>query len=109
VSEVRYYLDEHVSRAIQRGLQQRGIDAVMAVDSGLMGQDDLTHLQFATSQGCVVYTNDADFLVLHADGVPHAGMVYAEVGISVRAAIDGLELVFRVYSAEEMRNRLEYL
>ena len=109
MTAIRYYLDEHVARAIARGLIQRNIEAVLACDEGMSGADDLLHLQFATSQQRTVYTNDADFARHHDAGIPHAGIVFARVGIRIRDALDGLEMVFDVYSAEEMRNRLEYI
>jgi predicted nuclease of predicted toxin-antitoxin system len=109
MTAIGYYLDEHVARAIAHGLAQRGIEAVLACDEGMSGADDLIHLQFATSQQRTVYTNDADFLRHHDAGVPHAGIVYARVGIRIRDALDGLEVVLQVYSAEEMRNRVEFL
>lgn len=108
MAPVRFYLDDHVSRAIENGLHMRGIDALRAYVAGMGGAKDIDHLMFATAQGRVVYTNDADFLVLH-ERVPHAGIVYAKVGIRVRDALEGLALVHAVYSAEEMQNRLEFL
>jgi hypothetical protein len=109
VSAVRYYFDEHVSRAIAKGLTRRGIDVLLAVDAGMAGRDDIDHLQFATNQARSLYSNDTDFLALHASGVSHAGIIYAAVGTAFRDAIDGLEMISRVYTAEEMIDRLEYL
>lgn len=106
---VRYYLDEHVSRAIEHGLQQRLIDAVRAFSAGNQGADDAAHLAYATELGRVVYTNDTDFLRLHALGNSHAGIVYAPVGISVREAVEGLAVIHQVLSAEEMQNHVGFL
>lgn len=108
MTAVRYYLDDHVSRAVENGLQMRGIDALRSFSAGMSGASDAEHLTFATSQGRTVYTNDEDFTRLHTQ-MEHAGIVYARVGIRVRDVLDGLELIFQVYSAEEMQNRLEYL
>lgn len=109
MTAVRYYLDDHVSRAIENGLRLCGIDALRSHTAGMAGVADQAHLAFATSTCRVVYTNDADFLRLHSQGIQHAGIVYAPVGIRVREAIDGLALIHQVLSAEEMQNHLEFL
>jgi hypothetical protein len=56
-AKIKFYVDEHVSRAVVRGLRQRGAD--------------------------VLRVPEADFLRHHAAGVPHAGIVYAPPGTSI--------------------------
>lgn len=55
----------------------------------------------------MVFTQDADFLRLHAEGVPHAGIVYARQGTSVGDVIRGLMLIRQVLTAEEMAGHVE--
>ena len=109
MTRVRYYFDDHVSKAIERGLSKLGIDVLRAFTAGMPGAEDTVHLAFATSQMRTIYTNDADFVRLHHSGIHHAGIVYAKVGITIGDAIEGLNLVYSVYSAEEMTDRLEFL
>jgi predicted nuclease of predicted toxin-antitoxin system len=77
---IRFYLDEHVPRAVVRGLRQRGADVLTVQEANLLGASDEEHLERAKAEGCIVFTQDVDFLRLHAAGVEHAGIVYAPQG-----------------------------
>ena len=79
---LKFHLDEHVSPAIDAGLRRRGIDVTTTREVGLQGAADTDHIAFALSAGRVIVTHDEDYLMLHAQGVRHAGIVYA---ISTRA------------------------
>jgi uncharacterized protein with PIN domain len=107
--KIRFYADEHVPRAIIRGLRERGIDVLTVSDAGLLRASDEEHLQFANSQGCVLITQDSDFLRFHALGLPHAGMVYVPHESSIGDTIRGLMLIYQVLEAEEMHSHVEYL
>lgn len=60
--EVRYFTDEHVSRAVLRGLRQRGVDVLSVPEANKLGATDEEHLAFALAEGRVVFTQDDDFL-----------------------------------------------
>jgi hypothetical protein len=107
--EVKFYTDEQVSKAVIKGLRQRGADVLSAPEAGMLGASDEEHLTLATTEGRVIFSHDQDFLRLHAAGVEHAGIAYAPHGTSVGAIINGLMLIQQVLDAEEMRNHLEYL
>jgi hypothetical protein len=107
--EVKFYTDEHVAKAVIKGLRQRGADVLTAPEAGMLGASDEEHLALAAAQGRVIFSHDQVFLRLHATGVEHAGIAYAGQGTSVGAIINGLMLIQQVLDAEEMRNQLEYL
>jgi predicted nuclease of predicted toxin-antitoxin system len=107
--KIRFYADEHVPRAIIRGLRERGIDVLTVSDAGLLRASDEEHLQFANSQGRVLITQDSDFLRFHALGLPHAGIVYVLHESSIGETIRGLMLVYQVLEAKEMHSHVEYL
>jgi uncharacterized protein with PIN domain len=106
---VKFYSDEHVAKAVARGLRQRGVDTSTAVESGLSGAPDEQHLQFAVSEGRIIVTQDDDFLRLHAAGHPHAGIAYAAQGTSIGDIIRGLMLIYQVLDADDMVNHVEFL
>jgi len=56
-----------------------------------------------------VITHDADYLRLHAAGVPHAGIVYAPPDKSIGDIIRGAWLIAEVLDSGEMMNHLEFL
>ncbi|MBK8023273.1 MAG: DUF5615 family PIN-like protein [Chloroflexi bacterium] len=79
-------------------------------DLGLRGDSDIHHLQRASEMGRVLCTFDFDFVRLHAQGVPHEGIVIAQhFDTTVGDWVRGLELICGAMTAEEMQNHVEYL
>ncbi len=48
--KIRYYADEHVAKAVARGLRRRGVDLLTAPEADMLGATDQEHLQFAARQ-----------------------------------------------------------
>ncbi len=109
MDKIRYYMDEHVAKAVIRGLRERGVDVMSVVDAGMLGAMDQEHLEFAFREHRVIFTQDDDFLQLAAKGHPHAGIVYSPQHTSVREIIQGLMLIYQVLEAKEMVNHCEFL
>lgn len=60
--------------------------------------------------GYVLCTHDADYLELVSDGKEHAGIVFGQQHKhSIGEWVSFLELVHRVYDADEMKNLVEYV
>ena len=74
MAPVRFYTDEHVGRAVVRGLRQRGADILTVSEAGMLGASDEEHLERARVEGRVLFTQDDDFLRLHASEIDHAGI-----------------------------------
>ena len=106
---VRFYMDEHVPRAVTAGLRRRGVDVMTAQEAGLHPAADEKHLAFALQEGRVIFTQDADFLRLHAAGVPHGGIVYVHQQTPVGHIVRGLMLIHDLLVAEDMTNHVEFL
>jgi predicted nuclease of predicted toxin-antitoxin system len=102
-------MDEHVPTAITKGLQRRGVDVVTVQEQGTLAASDEEHLALAAEEGRVLFTQDADFLRLHARGVPHAGIVYARQQTEIGVVIRGLMLVYQVLDPEDMQNHVEFI
>lgn len=107
--QLKFYLDEHVPRAVAEGLRRRGIDVLRAQEAGMLEAADEEHLALALREGRVVVTQDADFLRLHAAGRAHAGIVYAPQATPIGAIIRGLMLIHDVLGPEDMVNHVEFL
>jgi len=75
----------------------------------MRGVSDEEQLSLAANQGRVVFTQDADFLRLHASGIDHSGIVYAHQQTPIGEMMRGLMLVCQVLDANEMRNHIEFL
>lgn len=58
----------------------------------------------------VIFTEDDDFLILHSQGMSHAGITYCEQNSrSIGQIIRGLELIWQVLEPDEMFNRIEFI
>lgn len=106
---IKYYTDEHVSPAIVSGLRRRGIEVLSAKEVGMLTVADEKHLEFAAAQGMVIFTQDDDFLRLHAAGISHGGIIYAHQRMPIGQIIQGLTLVYQILTPEEMQNHVEFL
>lgn len=106
---IKFYTDEHVSRAVIRGLRHRGVDVLTTQEAGMLGATDEKHLELASQENRVIFTQDDDFLRLHASGLEHAGIVYARQQAAIGEIIRGLVLVYQVLEPDEMKNRIEFL
>ena len=106
---IRFYVDEHVSGAVIRGLRQRGLDVTTVSEADLLGASDVEHLEWAGGEGRVIFTQDTDFLRLHAAGYSHAGIAYAPQGTPVSRIIRGLLLIHEVLESHEMMGHVEFV
>lgn len=109
MSQISYYTDEHIAKAVIYGLRQRGIDVLSVPEADMMGASDEVHLAFALTEGRVLVTQDTDFLRLTTAGALHAGVVYAPQHTPIGDMIRGLVLIHQVLTAEEMIGQIEYL
>ena len=107
--EIKFYMDEHVAKAIVRGLRQRGVDVLTLADANMLGASDEEHVELAQREGRVIFTQDQDYLRLHSAGVSHAGIAYLTHEKSIGEIIRGLMLIYEISDADEMEGRVEYL
>jgi predicted nuclease of predicted toxin-antitoxin system len=99
-----------LSSAIADGLRRRGIDVTTTPESGLLTATDEEQAAYGVQTGRVIFTQDRDFLRLHASGLPHAGIAYCEKDTKgIGEIIAGLVLIWEVLEPDEMANRVEFL
>lgn len=108
------YMDHHVPSAVTEGLRRRGIAVITAQNDGYARREDDELLQRATGLGCLVYTQDEDFLVLaeawQGLGREFAGVVFGrQLNTTVGAAVQDLELICLLMTPEEARNKVIFL
>ena len=106
---IRFYTDEQVARAVVDGLRRRGVEVLTCQEASLLGTPDVDHLTYATEQGCVIFSQDDDFLRLHMAGISHAGIVYAHQRTPIGVVIQGLSLIHEVLEPQEMINHVEFI
>ncbi len=108
------YMDHHVPSAISGGLRRRGVSVLTAGEDGLAEADDDVLLDRATELGRLVYSNDDDLLAIaHVwleTGRDFAGIAYSHpLRISVRQAIESLEVIAKASDPADSRNVIYYL
>ena len=107
---IRFHLDEHCAAAIAEGLRRRGVDVTTTPEAGLRGTGDDEQLAYIVAQGRMIFTEDEDFLRIHAAGTPHPGIAYCQQQArSIGEIIRGLLLVWDIHEPGEVANRIEYL
>jgi hypothetical protein len=107
---IRFHLDEHCDPAIAAGLRLHRVDVTTTPQAGLLHAEDEDHIAYAMQTGRVVFTQDQDFLRLHAASVEHRGIAFCyQQCRSIGQIIAGLLLIWEIYEPEEMVNRVEFL
>lgn len=107
---IRFQFDEQFPVAVVTGLRRRGIDVMTTVEAGLLGASDIEQLAHAYSDGRVMVTHDSDFLDLHYQGHPHAGIAYCEQSLrSIGGLIDALRLIYEALEPADMVGQIEFL
>jgi hypothetical protein len=75
-----------------------------------MAASDEEQIEFALTQGRVIFTQDDDFLRLHQAGNPHAEIPYChQRSHSIGEIINALTLIWEWIEPEEMRNHVEFI
>lgn len=110
MAKVRFLVDVHVHRAVTTGLQRRGVEVLTCQEAGLGRADDDEILEFARTNGWVVFTQDDDFLkICSMPGYQQSGLVYSHKRNSVSRILSGLMLIYEVLELEEMENHIEFV
>lgn len=110
---LKLYLDENIPEAVGLALSLRGYDVLTTVEAGNKGKDDLFQLEFASSQGRLLFTfNVKDFVMLHLEflkkGKPHKGIIVSKQ-ISTKESIDRLIRLILTSTEEKVSNNLVWL
>ncbi len=107
--KLRFYTDEHVHGSVVQWLRLRDIDVLTTKESKMLGATDAEHIAFAKKEGRVIFTQDVDFLRLHAKGAEHYGIVYAHQRTAIGSVIRGLMLLHQILEYNNMQNHIEFL
>ena len=116
MSRIRLYFDEDaMHEALLVALRARRVDAVTALECGMVNHGDEQHLVCSSDAGRVLFSyNIRDFSTLHARWLA-SGREHGELILAVQRRYSVGEQLRRVLqiinrrSAEEMRSQVEYL
>lgn len=115
MSKIRLYLDEDTgSNRLLQALVARGLDVMTAAEAGMLSRSDEEQLSWALENQRVIYSfNIRDFYRLHGirlqRGESHAGIILGQQAYSVGEQTRRLLKLIAAISAEDMRDRVEFL
>jgi predicted nuclease of predicted toxin-antitoxin system len=105
MSLIKFYTDVHISREAVRQLQLKGVDIIHCGDVGMSDADDTAHLEYATQNGRVMITCDADFEQINAAwqaaSRPHGGIVYITSGEKCKAIGEIVKEILFLHQASD--------
>jgi hypothetical protein len=109
-----FLMDHQIHLAITEGLRRRGIDVLTALEDGRSTARDDELLQRATVLHRVFVSQDQDLLRITAEwqrsGRDFSGVAFGiQQDLDIGGTIEYLELIAHTKSAEEMRNRVQYI
>jgi len=107
-------MDVHIRRPITTGLRLRKVDVLTAQEDGMGTAADPLLLDRAQALQRVLFSQDEDLLreaaLRQSEGIPFAGVINAhQQNISVRAAIEDLELIAKASTIKELANAVIFL
>ncbi|MFB6100824.1 MAG: DUF5615 family PIN-like protein [Candidatus Nanohalobium sp.] len=106
---MRFYLDEHVSGAVKRGLESRGHDVLTMQEADRSGAEDIEQLLFTKEEKRVTVTADQDFLRLDSSE-EHRGIVF--IANREESAGEKIRKITRIgdqINQDEMKNHVEFV
>jgi predicted nuclease of predicted toxin-antitoxin system len=113
---MRLLFDENFNNDILRGLLLRNpdLDIIRVQDVGLSGVDDRDILEWAASQGRILFTHDVQTMVDFAyervaAGKPMPGVFEVKRGLAVGPIIDEILLLVECSLPNEWENQVRYL
>ena len=108
--QINFHRDENVSNAIAQGLRRRGINVTTTDEESLIGVSDEEHLSFSRLQQRILFTQDDDFLRLHQNNIPHAGITYChQCKRSIGEIIQALCLIWEWLEPDDMIGQVEFI
>ena len=113
---LRLAIDENFNNDVLRGLlrRSRNLDVVRVQDAGLGGADDPVILDWAAAEKRVLVSHDISTLIAHAylrvsREQPMPGVLEVPRGVSIRQAIEELQLLAECAEPSEVQNHVLFL
>src|SRR4051812_20232846 len=95
---IRFHLDEHCDPTIAAGLRLHGVEVTTTSEAALLRAPDEEHIAYGVASDRVLFTQDQDFLRLHAAGAEHRGIAFCfQQSRSIGQIIAALLLIWEVY------------
>jgi predicted nuclease of predicted toxin-antitoxin system len=101
MTKPKFYLDENVPTEVAALLLADGIDIITAHSQNMLGSSDIEHFHYAIKLGCVLCTQDKDFLRIHQRDAKHCGILYGKQrNMRVEKWVKAIRYYYDTYTAE---------
>lgn len=109
---LKFYFDTHIAKVAAEQLRAKGITVIRCEEVDMASASDEEHLQYATDNGCIMVSQDADFPVLHSQwsqkNKKHAGIFKLPSGIQGDAQISLVVNMISFYAESEDGGAVDY-
>jgi predicted nuclease of predicted toxin-antitoxin system len=112
MGKIRFYFDEHLSRALAESLRRSGYEVILAVDIGMVQKDDDSeHLPFAQEQELVMVTCDRPFAGRTMMIIEHSGLICLSENLrkNISASARALVQFAENYTSEDVKGIVYWL
>jgi len=108
---MRFYLDEHISKAIANGLRQRGHDVETVQEAKNIGKSDREQIVYAAQKEMIIVTADSYFLaIVNKEKMNHPGIIFITgQDIMLGEVIRRIDIISTFLSQENMKNHIEFV
>ena len=107
---LNFHLDKNVSNAIGISLRRYGINVTTITEAGLLGKPEELHVEFAMTEGRVIFTQNADFLRINQAGSPHNGIIYCHKNSRyIGEFLISLVRIWEYLELDDLRGRVEFI
>jgi hypothetical protein len=107
-SSIALYIDEQFPINLAVELRNHGVDVLTTQEAQRAGTPDEDQLNYATTHGRVLVTQDKDFLEL-AISHYHLGIIYARQSLQPGIIVEDLVLIAKAAKPEELEQQIWWL
>lgn len=113
MTKMKFYLNENIPIVLADALKRRGYDVITTQSAGRKQASDIEQILFTIKQNRVILTFNTVHYVkihieLHRKGINHSGIIVSDQ-LPVGELLRRLLKLTSSLSADDMKNRLEYL
>lgn len=109
---LKFYFDTHIAKVAAEQLRAKGITVIRCEEVDMASASDEEHLQYATDNGCIMVSQDADFLILNEEWqqkkIQHSGIMYEPKHLQGKAQVSHIVKELTFYYEAEQANAVDY-
>lgn len=109
MAEIRFHLDESVTRKVARALRIQKLDVSTTQEAGLRSKSDESQFEYAQREQRILITKDSDFLRIASTMWDHCGILYCNPETPIGEIVLACLMLQSSLTLDDMRGRIEYV